>query len=199
VEYDTIREEDAEKGTVRQEFFQNTSVVWARQIPAEPNQTMVSVAGAGARLKVYLTEDGNVMGGIGNWRQIEPKGRIPVYDREKTWSLFERYGEKVAIEPALVIYDRAVPNFDTALQLYYEFSSENQQSELIPCWLFEVSYYEDGELMLVGETFIPAEASYVPPIVKIVKPEPYETFKAGSLIEFVCQVDLQSRRSIPMR
>ena len=189
VEFDTLKEESLERGTIRQELIQNTSVVWARQIPAEPDQTLVSVAGAGARLKIYLAEDGSVMGGIGNWRQIEPAGRIPVNDSEKTWSLFERYGEKVAIEPALVLYDQAVPNYKTALQLYYEFTSDNRQAELIPCWLFEVSYYQKGELMLVGETFIPAETSYVPPIVTIVKPTAFETFQEGDMIGFDCQVE----------
>ncbi len=188
VEYDTLTEENYEKGTIRQRLTMNTNVVWARQIPADPKQTLVSVAGAGARLKIYLDKTGGIMGGLGNWRQIQPIELLEVNDSRKTWSFFDVFGSKIVLEPPLVEYDQAVPNFETAVQLYYEFSYDIQQAELIPCWLFNVDYYLKGKLMLTAETFIPASTMYMAPVVEIVKPEDSSKFPAGSMIGFDCEV-----------
>ena len=189
VEFDTITEEDRDSGDVRQTLHQNTNVVWARQIPGDPaGGRMVSVAGAGARLKVYIAEDGSIMGGMGNWRNIEPMEVVPVNDSQKTWSFFDRFGEKIAIEPAPVRYDEAIPNFETAKQLYYEYSAQTYQTELIPCWMFEVEYYLEGEPVLTADTFIPASERYMAPVVEIVKPAEFETFNQGDMIGFDCQV-----------
>jgi hypothetical protein len=189
VEFDTITEEDRDKGTVRQTLYQNTNVVYARQIPADPAGTRVSVAGAGARLKVYLYEDGKVMGAMGNWRNIQTRREIPVNDSQTTWSFFDRYGDKIAVEPVLVDYDEAKPNFETATQLYYEYSGNTYQTELIPCWMFEVDYYLEDKLILTADTFIPAVESYIPPVVEIIKPAEFKTFDHGEMVDFDCQVE----------
>ncbi len=193
VEFDTITEQeqtDGVDGRVRQTLNQNTSVVYARQITASPaGGPPVSVAGAGARLKVYLAEDGTVMGAMGNWRDIEPMEAISVNDSQKTWSLFVSYGDKVAIEPVLVDYDEAIPDFETATQAYYEYSSHTYQTELIPCWIFEVDYLLAGRLVLTADTFIPAALRYVPPVVEIIKPAEFDTFNEGDTVDFDCQVE----------
>lgn len=186
IEYDTITEEN-EKGDVREILKQNTNVVWARQIYGMEG-TLVSVAGSGARLKIYLDPKGDVMGGLGNWRNIEPVEQIPVNDARTTWSFFDTFGQQLVVEPPLVLYDEAVPNFETAKQLYYEFSSDSDQVELIPCWLFDVDYYLQKELVLTGQTFIPASARYFPPVVTITKPKDGDTFPEGSTIGFTCEV-----------
>lgn len=187
VEFDTITEEDRDSGNVRQTLTQNTNVVYARQIPADPaGGSVVSVAGAGARLKVYIAEDGSVMGAMGNWRDIEPMEAIPVNDFQKTWSFFDRFGNKVAIEPVPVLYDEARPNFETATQAYYEYSSQTYQTELIPCWIFEVDYLLQGKPVLTAETFIPAAERYIPPVVEIIKPAEFAIFNEGDRIGFDC-------------
>ncbi len=188
VEWDTITEEDRDTGRAMQVLYQNTNVVWARQIPAEPDQTLVSVAGSGARLRVYVAEDGAVMGGQGNWRNVEAASSVPVNDPQKTWSYFEAFGQQVAVEPPLVLYDDAVPDMDNPIQLYYEFSSETSQTDLIPCWLFEVDYYLKGEFVLTAETFIPVTELFFPPIVEITLPTDGTVFNAGDTVDFQCQV-----------
>jgi hypothetical protein len=190
VGFDTITEVNIDTNEVVQTLYQNTSVAYAREIFADSRETTkVSVAGAGARLIVYLTEDESIIGTRGNWRNVEVTGSINVNDSNTTWSFFDTYGEKVAIEPALVEYDEAIPDYATATQLYYEYSSHRQQTELIPCWMFEVDYYLDDELVLTANTFIPAAQSYMPPVVEIIKPAEFKTFEHGEMADFNCQVE----------
>jgi len=190
VEFDTLTEENAESGEIRNELFQNTNVVYARQLIGDPaGGQMVSVAGAGARLKVYLYENGEVMGGMGNWRNVKVTGAIQVNDSQETWFFFEKYGEALSPVKAQVQYDEARPNYETATQGYFEHSGREFQQELIPCWIFEVEYYLEGELVTKADTFIPAAMSYFPPVVEIIKPAEFETFNYGDTIGFDCQVE----------
>ena len=190
VEFDTLTEENAETGEIGKKLFQNTNVVYARQLPGDPaGGQMVSVAGAGARLKVYIAENGEVMGAMGKWRIVEPMGSIPVNDSRKTWSYFEEHGEALSPAKAQVAYNRAVPNHTEATQGYYEHPGSAEQPELIPCWIIPVEYYQDDTLILRADTFIPAAESYFPPVVKILKPAEFETFNQGDMVDFDCQVE----------
>lgn len=197
VGYDTITEINTDTNDVLQTLYQNTNVAYAREIPADSRGTMVSVAGAGARVNVYIAEDANVAANVtanvtgarGNWRNIQTTSDIEVNDANATWSFFETHGEKVAIEPVLVEYDVATPNYVTATQVYYEYSSHKWQTELIPCWMFEVDYYLDANLALTANTFIPAALSYMPPVVEIdTSVLTSTTFDYGDTINFDCQV-----------
>ncbi len=75
------------------------------------------------------------------------------------------------IEPALVEYDEVTTDYATAIQLYYEYSSHRHQTELIPCWMFEVEYPLDGKLVLTADTFVLAAERYLPPVVEITEPQ----------------------------
>ncbi|MHC4083689.1 MAG: DUF6345 domain-containing protein [Planctomycetota bacterium] len=189
VGYDTIIEKDLDTGAVLQTFYQNTNVAYARKIPADEAGTMVSVAGAGARMNVYIAKDESVIGARSNWRSIQTRSDIAVNDAAATWSFFDTYGNKVAIEPVLVEYDEATTDPATAIQLYYEYSSHKRQTELIPCWMFEVEYYLDEKLVLTADTFIPAAQRYLPPVVEIIKPAEFKTFNYGDIVNFDCQVE----------
>jgi hypothetical protein len=189
VEYDTLVEEDLEGNRRGDPLHQNTNVVYARQLIGDPaGGKMVSVAGAGARLKVYLSEQGEVMGGMGNWRNVEVIGAIQVNDSQKTWSYFEEHGEAISPVKAQVAYNRAVPIYTEATQGYYEHSGREFQQELIPCWIIPVEYYQDDTLILKADTFIPAAESYFPPVVEILKPAEFEEFSYGEPIGFDCKV-----------
>ncbi|KPL23895.1 MAG: hypothetical protein AMJ75_05010, partial [Phycisphaerae bacterium SM1_79] len=191
VEFDTLTEE-SEHGEVRQQLFQNTNVVYARQLPADAaGGQMVSVAGAGARLKVYLYDDGQhgeVIGAMGNWRNVEVTGSIQVNDFDRTWSFFDKYKEALSPAKAQVAYNKAVPIPEEATQGYYEHPGFAEQQELIPCWIIPVEYYQDDILVLKADTFVPAAESYFPPIVDILKPAEFETFNEGDMVAFDCEV-----------
>jgi hypothetical protein len=128
------------------------------------------------------------MGARGNWRNIQTTSDIAVNNAVATWSFFDTYGDKVAIEPVLVDYNEATTDYATAIQLYYEYSSHKRQTELIPCWMFEVDYYLDEKLVLTANTFIPAAQSYMPPVVEIIKPAEFKTFNHGDTVNFDCDV-----------
>jgi hypothetical protein len=147
----------------------------------------VSVAGAGARLNVYIAEDESIMGARGNCRNIQTTSDIAVNDAMETWELFETYGEKVAIEPILVEYDEATADSNTAIQVYYEYSSHIRQTELIPCWMFEVDYSLDGEPVGTAKAFIAAAPSYML-VAEITTPATSTTFNHGDTINFDCDV-----------
>jgi hypothetical protein len=188
VEFDSIVEE-SDKGEERQRLRQNTNVVYARQLPGDPTGgQMVSVAGAGARLKVYLAADGEVMGAMGNWRNVEVTGAIQVNDFDTTWSFFDRYKEALSPAKAQVAYTRAIPIPEEATQGYYEHPGFAEQQELIPCWIIPVEYYQDDILVLKADTFVPAAESYFPPVVEILKPAEFQTFNQGDMVGFDCQV-----------
>lgn len=189
VGYDTITEINIDTNEVLRTFYQNTNVAYDRQIFADTRDTIkVSVAGAGAQVHVYIDENGSIMGGRGNCRNIQTTGDILVNDAMETWALFETYGDKVAIEPALIEYDDVTTDPATAIQLYYEYSSHIPQTELIPCWMFEVEYSLLGESVGTANTRIPAAYSYVPPVVEITTPATSTTFNHGDTINFDCQV-----------
>ena len=108
---------------------------------------------------------------------------------QETWSFFDKYGEAIALTAAQVLYDKAVPNFETATQGYYEYpGSFFDQKELIPCWIFEVEYYKDDQLVTKADTFIPAAESYFPPVATIIKPAEFQTFDYEEPISFDCQI-----------
>jgi len=182
--------EESQEGVVRQRLQQNTNVVFARQIPADPeDQHLVSVAGAGARLKMYIAADSEIMGGMGNWRQIREAGTVQVNDSAKTWEYFGRYGHALSPAKAQVQYDEAIPLMQEATQGYYEHPGGVVQKELIPCWIIPVQYYQEGELVLKADTFIPASEGYFPPLATITLPTHGDTFKQGTTVEFDCQVE----------
>jgi hypothetical protein len=192
VEFDTLVEEN-DQGVPRGDpIHQNTNVVYARQLPGSPaGGQMVSVAGAGARLKVYLYGDSQnpeVMGAMGNWRNVEVMGSIPVNNSQETWSYFEEHGEALSPAKAQVAYNRAVPISEEATQGYYEHPGSAEQQELIPVWIIPVEYYQDDILVLRADTFIPAAESYFPPVVEILKPAEFDTFNQGDMVDFDCQV-----------
>jgi hypothetical protein len=184
VESDTIVEENRDDGSTRKVLNQNTNTVYGRQIEGAPEQ-LVSVAGPGARLKVYIYEDGQIMGGMGNWRQIKKTGEIPVMINDDAWFLFQKYGQDIAIAPVYVEYDK-VKIIDIPTQAYYEYSGLEPQKELIPCWIFEVEYYLGDQLVTTADTFVPAAESYCPPLTRITSPADGSAFKHGQTIAFDC-------------
>ncbi len=193
VEWDTMVEEGkiVEPGKAageRTTLVQNTCTVYARELEGAQGQ-MVSVAGPGARLKVYIYGDGQIMGGMGNWRPVEQTGEVQVMTNEQNWSLFQKYGNRVSVAPVQATFDRTETNMETATQVYYELPGRAFQKELIPCWFFEVEYYDGKELVTTADTYIPAAPSYVAPVVNITSPSDGSAYHYGKPITFDCRVE----------
>ena len=191
VEFDTLTEENEENGEIGKVLYQNTNVVYARQLPGDPiGKVMVSVAGAGARIKVYLSEDGDVMGGMGNWRNVINIGAIPVMKSDDAKSFFDRYGEAISIVKAQALYDETKVDLGKATQAYYEHTGRARQHELVPCWILQdVEFFMEGQPVVTADVFIPASESYFPPVATIIKPAEFQTFDYGEPVGFDCQVE----------
>jgi len=187
-EWDTIVEGgklgDGEKDTI----VQNTCAVYARHLEGARGE-MVSVAGPGARLKVYIYGNGEIMGGLGNWRPVEQIGQIQVKTNEETWSMFEEYGNRVSVAPVQSTFDKVKTNMETATQVYYELPGGAFQKQLIPCWVFEAEYYDGQELVTTADTYIPAAPSYMAPVVNIIAPPDGAAYNYGKPITFDCRVE----------
>jgi hypothetical protein len=151
---DEIVEENIETHA-RTEYPVYRCVVYSRAVEASADEP-VSVVGPGARLKVYIDEDGSIMGAMGNWREVQTAGTTPIMTREAAWDLFVQMGQEAAVAPIYLEYDNVQTDLNTAAFGYYEHDGTELQAELIPVWIFNTDYYKDGELVLTAHTHIPA-------------------------------------------
>jgi len=128
-----------------------TAVVYTRAVFGDAGgQVPVSVAGPGARTKLYLDRNGTPMGARGNWRAVWWDGStmVPVADKLTAWNSFVVHGSNVTVSSIDVEYDSVSTDVGTATQGYYELAAGTAQAKLIPVWIFKVDYYEDGDLVL---------------------------------------------------
>jgi hypothetical protein len=130
-------------------------VAYSRAVEASEG-VPVSVVGPGARLKVYIDEDGSIMGAMGNWREVQTAGTTPIMTKEAAWNLFVQMGQEAVMAPIFLEYDSVQTDLNTAAFGYYEKAATEIQTELIPVWIFETDYYKDGELIETAFTCIPA-------------------------------------------
>lgn len=117
----------------------------------------VPVVGPGARLKVYIDEDGAIMGALGNWRAVQAAGTVNIMSKTAAWNLFVQNGQEASLAPIYLEYDNVQTDLNTARVGYYEYDASKSQTELIPVWIFNVNYYRDGNLVMTAHTYIPAE------------------------------------------
>ncbi len=134
------------------------SVAYSRAVEGQAGIEL-PVVGAGARIKVYLDEDGSIIGAQGNWRQVQPAGTVNVITKNEAWSNFLSNGMDAALPGIYLSYDDAQTDLESATLGYYEKPGINTQDELIPVWIFTVTFYKDGvaydEPALI---YIPAQA-----------------------------------------
>lgn len=131
-------------------------VAYSRSLEADTG-VPVSVVGPGAKLKVYIDEDGTIMGAMGNWRQVQQSGTVNIMTKEAAWNLFVQNGQEASAAPIYLEYDSVQTDLNTATIGYYESSPTKSQTELIPVWIYNVNYYQDSNLVLTAHTYIPAE------------------------------------------
>jgi hypothetical protein len=134
------------------------SVTYCREVPAEI-EVPASVVGPGARLKVYIDEDGGIIGAMGNWRETQSAGMVNIMSREAAWNLFEQDGQQAVLNPIYLKYDSVQTDLTTAVIGYYEAPCLENQAELVPVWIFNTNYYKDGVLIETAYTYVPAVTS----------------------------------------
>ena len=186
IEYEYLSELSLEDPEYLAEYPQLCSVVYERQLDADTQAVKVSVAGPGARLKVYLHEDGGVIGAMGNWRDVQIREIVPIRSKEDTRDYFEVYRDQIAVNSILGPYDEVLTDLETATQAYFEFSGSEYQTVLIPIWIFNTNYYLEGEHISTNYAYVPAVDDYTPPIATITEPAEETVVDQGETVTFAC-------------
>ena len=173
-------------------YPQHYCVVFARELNANNPGQPVSVAGPGALLKVYIDENGKIIGAMGNWREVNdtPTDTVPVMSSSEAWDLYLQYKEDIAIAPVYADYNYVQTNVNTATLAYYENSGVDIQKRLIPVWIFDVNYFTaDDDLVTEAYVYIPVDESFCPPVTNITSPEDPCEITEGQTIQFRCSAD----------
>ncbi len=162
------------------------AVCYARQIDAIAG-VPVTVAGAGARLKVYIDSFFDVCASVGQWPDVVGQGPVPIITKEEAYSRFVTHGEKIVIEPVVIDYTHTDVN--NATLGYYEAPPRVPQTQLVPIWILELNYYDGNDLLTTADAFIPAAEQFYPPIASISSPSHGSEFDSGESIDFNCVAD----------
>ena len=172
-------------------YPQSSCVVYAREVEAgggpHPYAT-VSVAGPGARMKVYVDEDGQIIGAMGNWRQIQQTGFVQVQDATLALAHLNTYKDKISVAPIIaeLKYDSVSADPCAATLAYYEYSALDIQSRLIPVWIFDAEYFKDTNSIAQAYAYVPVATTFYPPITQITSPGDACSVSEGSTIQFEC-------------
>ena len=137
-------------------------VIFARRLTSGGDN--YSVIGAGAKLKIYIGDQGEIIGAQGGWRDVKPKNEIDIMSSEDAWELFETYSLDVCLATPPAYEDLDIKN--TTLG-YYEEPCGIRQIYLIPTYIFKVDFIIENEVLCDGYICIPASESFIPPIAEI--------------------------------
>jgi hypothetical protein len=146
---------------------------------------MISVVGPGARTKMYLGDGGEILGVQGGSRDVETTGdQVPIMGADTAWGLYLQ-NPAIALAPLPWAYDEIVRTGQTLG--YYEQEYTQQQSELIPAWIFTADLIgAGGNLLETGvQVYVPASTDYMPPVPSIDAPPPDSEFSPGEMVTFV--------------
>jgi hypothetical protein len=141
----------------------------------------LSVVGPGARTKMYLGNEGEILGLQGGSRDLDPPGdQVEIMDSTTAWKLFLE-DPSLALAPIPWVYDVVSRTGETLG--YYEQEYTQDQQELIPAWIFDADFYDGGELLATGVlVYMPAASPYLPPQASIDAPPPGSEFGPGEMI-----------------
>ncbi len=139
--------------------------------------------GPGARMKVYLGDQGEIIGAQGGSRNVMETGEyVTILEASAVWAMYLA-DHNLAIPEVPIVADRIT--YSTATLGYYEIPYIQHQSELIPVYEFIANFYLNGNLVEENiPVYVPAADEYMPPQVEILSPAEGSTFWAGELISF---------------
>jgi hypothetical protein len=149
----------------------------------EPTQVTLSVVGPGARTKMYLGDQGEMLGVQGGSRDVQTTvADVTVIDADEAWNMYLA-DPTIAMNSIPWVYDVVSKTAETLG--YYEQPQFQSQTELIPTWIFSATFYAGGETLAEGvAVYIPAAADYLPPEVSIESPTAGAEFETGELVSF---------------
>ena len=148
-----------------------------------PQMVEVPLYGPGARMKVYLGDQGEIIGAHGGSRDVLETGEyVTILDASTVWEMYLT-NHHLSIPEVPIVADRIT--YSTETLGYYEIPYIQHQSELIPVYEFIANFYLGG--ILVEENipvYVPAANEYMPPEVEILTPPDGSTFWANEIITF---------------
>ncbi len=166
-------------------------VVATVETPAGPQQVAFPIVGPGARTRVYVGEGGEILGVQGGARDYtEMREQVPVIPAEEAW---QRYllDPSIALPQVPWVADEIRRITERDMLGYYELPHFQGQKDLIPVWIFDASFWSEGNLLAEGVPVqVPAAEAYLPPVVQILSPGDGSGFLAGQVVTLEGVVEL---------
>lgn len=158
--------------TISSTVATDQQVIYSRHIvytPSGSDPITFSVQGPGARLKVYVSNDSQVIGAMGGWRAVDDVGvldTVQILTPTQVISLYDQLGDVLNLAPTPFRADVVTVTRSTVG--YYEQPMGTEQSSLTPVYVLdlEMTDTESGG-SLESTAFIPAAASMLPPLAAI--------------------------------
>ncbi len=147
-------------------------VIYSRHItytPSGGDPVALSVQGPGARLKVYVSNAGEVIGATGGWRAVDDVGvldTVHILTPTQMISLYGQLGDVLNLAPTPFRADAVSVTRSTVG--YYEQPMGTDQSSLTPVYVLDIDMTDTESGASVESTaFVPAAASSLPPLAAI--------------------------------
>ena len=177
----------------------NLQAEFARHLALDrEGEIMASVMGPGSKLKLYIGDEGEIIGAHGGWKDVRKAGMIPVVSQNEVWSLFEKYRDKITLEKVPASDNLEIKS---ATLGYYERPIGESQNQLIPAWILEADFFLIPENLssptppqaalaepyASGYIFLPAAEEFIPLVATIQEPTDGSTFFVGDIVTFFAE------------
>jgi hypothetical protein len=150
-----------------------------------------SVAGPGSSTKLYLGGQSSAPIALsGGSRDVQPKPGpgVDLKPAEATWGTFLEQPWLSVLELSIEYDSMALHPNTTPTFAYFEQPLDVPQKELIPTWVYNVDFIQNGQVAANGLVYVPASADYYPPSVAIDSPQADATILAGKRIALTATV-----------
>lgn len=145
-----------------------------------PVALRLSVAGPGSATKLYLGgRAGPPVGLSGGSRDVQAGSNVTLKDVNATWDAFVADPGLSVLEIGIE-YDAMVRHPVSDTFAYFEQPLDVKQKELIPTWVYNVDFMQNGQVAGNGLVYVPASSDYYPPNVVIDTPLQDATILAGA-------------------
>jgi hypothetical protein len=121
----TVKQYNTSAGTIEAEYPQRTEVIFGQQVAGHP------VVGPGARIRVGLGENGELLELDEIWRSLEYDKEVPVISAGEAFEKLKRY-ELIGV-PQCCISGLVVSSVDLG---YYAEDPDHNQEYVYPVWVF---------------------------------------------------------------
>jgi hypothetical protein len=164
-------------------------VIYSRHLvytPTASSPVTFSIQGPGARLKAYVSSEGDVIGAMGNWRTVDDTGildTVQIITPTQMLHLYEQLGDQLNIAPTPFLADAITVTHSTVG--YYEQPMGVEQTTLTPVYILTLDMHDpNGGDTLPSTAFIPAAPHLMNPLAAITShPEDTPPIVVGDVLD----------------